>query len=165
MKTLLLFRHAKSSWNYPELSDFERPLNSRGKNDAPKMGKWLKNNIGRPDLVLTSPSVRTLATISKAGHEWGLKGDDYKTHPRLYHAEPEELHEIIRSCKEDVNSLVVVGHNPGLTGFANSLCPEEAIANLPTCGVFAVKFDVKSWKEASSENALFWFFQYPKKLI
>ena len=164
MKTLILFRHAKSSWEYPELSDRERPLNKRGRKDAPKMGKWLKNNIERPDRVLTSPSVRTLATISKAGHEWGMKGEDYQTDQRLYHAGTHELLHIIRSCKDDINSLVIVGHNPGLTELASQLCPEEAVDNIPTSGVFAIRFKTEHWNEATAGNAEFLFFQYPKNI-
>lgn len=162
MKYLILFRHAKSSWKYPELSDRERPLNKRGRRDAPKMGKWLKNNIEPPEMVLSSPSVRTLATISKAGHEWGLKGENYHTDQRLFHAGTQELLHIIRSCKDNINSLLIVGHNPGLTELAGQLCPEEAVENIPTSGVFGIKFNTEHWKEATTENAEFLFFQYPK---
>lgn len=164
MKTLLLLRHAKSSWEYPELSDLERPLNQRGKKDAPNMGKWLKNNIEVPDLVLSSPSVRTLATISKVGHEWGLSGHSYQTDHRLYHASPNVLEQIVRTCESDIKNLLLVGHNPGLTEFANLLCPNQAVVNIPTCGVYGIRFKTDTWKNLSPQNATFLFFQYPKKL-
>ena len=164
MKTLILLRHAKSSWDYPELSDLERPLNKRGKKDAPKMGKWLKNNIESPDLVLCSHSVRTLATISSLGHEWGLSGHNYQTDARLYHASPKELEQIVRTCKPEVNVLLLVGHNPGLTEFASLLCPNHAVENIPTCGAYGIRFRIDTWKDLSSQNATFLFFQYPKKL-
>ena len=164
MKTLILLRHAKSSWDYPELSDLERPLNKRGRRDAPKMGKWLKNNTGVPDLILSSHSVRTLATISKVGHELGLKGEYYQTNPELYHASPGTLEQIVRSCPDEVDSLLIVGHNPGLTEFANQLCFAHPICNIPTCGIFGIRFKVDQWKKALAENAEFLFFQYPKNL-
>ena len=165
MKTLLLLRHAKSSWEFPELSDLERPLNKRGKKDAPKMGKWLKNNTGVPDLILTSPSVRTLATISKVGHELGIKGDHYQTDERLYHASPDTLEQIVRSCPDEVKTLLIVGHNPGLTEFANQLCFNHPICNIPTSGIFGIRFNIDQWKKAIPENAEFLFFQYPKNLV
>lgn len=164
MKTLYLLRHAKSSWEYPELSDLERPLNERGKKDAPRMGKWLAEHIQTPDLVLSSHSVRTLATISKTGHELGLKGEDYQTDSRLYLASPKDLWQIVRTAPDTADSLMLLGHNPGLTEFANQLFPRHAVDNIPTCGVFALQFNCKKWKESATENAEFLFFQYPKNL-
>ena len=164
MKTLLLLRHAKSSWEYPELQDRERPLNKRGKKDAPKMGKWLKNNFPTPDLILTSHSVRTLATISKVGKELGLKGKDYLTEPRLYHASPSTLWDIVRSLPDHVNTAILVGHNPGFTEFANQLCPSHVVENIPTCGAYALRINCSKWKEAHEDLTEFLFFQYPKNL-
>lgn len=164
MKTLYLLRHAKSSWEYPGLSDLERPLNERGKKDAPRMGKWLAKHIQTPNLVLCSHSVRTLATISKIGHELGLKGEDYQTDNRLYLASPKRLWQIVHSVPDTADSLMLVGHNPGLTTFASQLCPRHAVDNIPTCGVFALQFNCKEWKEAAAEHTEFLFFQYPKNL-
>lgn len=164
MKTLLLLRHAKSSWEYPGLTDLERPLNKRGKKDAPKMGKWLQNNIEAPDLILSSHSVRTLATTSKVVHEWGLKSIDFRDDPRLYHASPHTLEQIARTCPAEVNVLMLVGHNPGLTEFANILCPDQAVANIPTCGVFGIRFRIDAWKDLSPQSATFLFFQFPKNI-
>lgn len=164
MKTLYLLRHAKSSWDHPELSDLERPLNERGKRDAPRMGKWLTQHIKAPDLVLCSPSVRTLATISKVGHELGLKGDDYKIDRRLYLASPRTLREIVRAAPDTIETLMLLGHNPGLTEFANQLCPSPGVDNIPTCGIFALRFNCRQWQEAATEHAEFLFFQYPKNL-
>ena len=164
MKTLILLRHAKSSWKHPELSDLERPLNKRGRRDAPRIGAWLNEKIQSPELVLCSPSVRTIATISKVGHAMGLAGKDYHTEDRLYHAGPEILEQIVHSCPEEKNSLLLVGHNPGLTEFANQLCPDHAVDNIPTCGLYAIRFSCSSWKEINAKNAEFLFFQYPKNL-
>jgi phosphohistidine phosphatase len=165
MKTLYLLRHAKSSWKFPELTDQERPLNSRGKRDAPIMGNWLKEQgMMIPDRILSSPAVRTLATISRVGHALGLSGEAIETEAQLYHAAPHTLLNIIRSCSQEVNSLMLVGHNPGLTELVNHLCPTHIIANIPTCGVYAIQFRTARWKEAGKETARFLAFQYPKKL-
>lgn len=164
MKTLYLLRHAKSSWKYPELPDLERPLNKRGKIDAPRMGSWLKEQEMIPEHIISSHSVRTLATISKIAHSIGLKGERVEADPRLYHSSPSTLLSIIRSCKPGLNSLMLVGHNPGLTELAGQLCPAEAVENIPTCGLYAIQFHTTQWKEAGPETAAFLCFQYPKKL-
>lgn len=165
MKDLYLLRHAKSSWDYPALSDRERPLNQRGKRDAPKMGKWLSSQpIAVPDLVLCSHSVRTLATISRLGHAWGLKGEDYITEPKLYHASPGILRQILHASPAEVNTLMLVGHNPGLSEFAHQLCPAHAVAHMPTCAVYGIRFHCLQWSEAGTENAEFLFFQFPKNI-
>lgn len=164
MKTLYLLRHAKSSWKYPDIADKARPLNKRGKQDAPALGHWLKQQAIIPDRIISSPSVRTLTTISKLTHAIGLKGDAIETDSTLYHAEPLGLLSIIHSCPREVASLMLVGHNPGLTALARLLCPAEAPDNIPTCGLFALQFSTQSWAEAGTKNALFLFFQYPKKL-
>lgn len=164
MKTLYLLRHAKSSWEYPGLSDMERPLNKRGKTDAPRMGHWLKEQKVVPDRIISSPSVRTLATISKLIHEIGLNGELIETENSLYHANSASMLSLIRSYPSVVKSLMLVGHNPGLTELANLLCPAEAVNNIPTCGVYALRFHAAAWAEADAKNAEFLFFQVPKNL-
>lgn len=164
MKTLYLLRHAKSSWDYPEIPDQERPLNKRGRKDAPRMGNWMKQQGISPDSIISSPSVRTLATISKVSHALGLSGELIETNPALYHASPSSLLTVIRSSPPEVNSLLLVGHNPGLTALANLLCPAKSVDNIPTCGLYALQFHTRSWEETGSKNAEFLFFQFPKNL-
>lgn len=164
MKTLYLLRHAKSSWKYPDIADKERPLNKRGKRDAPAMGKWLKQQTIIPERIISSPAVRTLATISRLTHALDLRGDTIKTDSRLYHGDPSDLLSIIHACPPEVGSLMLVGHNPDLTAFARLLCPAEAPDNIPTSGLFALQFTTEIWREAAAENAAFLFFQYPKNL-
>ena len=164
MKTLFLLRHAKSSWEQPALTDLERPLNKRGLKDAPRMGQWLKNNIHKPDLTFCSPSVRTLSTLKLLGRPLGLPDNSYQQAQALYHASPEVLMQFVKGCPDEAKSLLLVGHNPGLTEFANQLCPEQHITNIPTCGIFAVRLLCKSWRQARPTNSSFFFFQYPKNL-
>lgn len=165
MKKLYLLRHAKSSWEYPALSDLKRPLNQRGNRDAPKIGKWLKaSKIQLPDLVICSPSSRTLETISKLGHAWGLEREDFKTDPELYHASTATLWQMLHKSPNQANTLMLLGHNPGFTEFANQICPAQNLNNIPTCAIFAVGFHCHQWAETSTKNAEFLFFQSPKML-
>lgn len=164
VKTLFLLRHAKSSWDFPELRDVERPLNTRGKQDAPLMGQWIKEHFAPPQLIISSHSVRTLATISKVAHELGVKGKEVRTDEKLFHASAAMIRKVMQAVSEEVESLMLVGHNPGFTDFANSLCPKHAVENIPTCGLYVVRFHSNSWKEATSGTAEFLCFQYPKKL-
>lgn len=164
MKTLFLLRHAKSSWNYPGLRDVERPLNARGNRDAPAMGQWIKSHFPPPQLIISSHSVRTLATISKVAHAMGIKGKEVQTDENLFHASAARLRKVMKTVPNKEDSLMLVAHNPGVTDFANSLCPNHAVENIPTCGLYVVRFHCESWKEASSDTAEFACFQYPKKL-
>ena len=140
MKTLFLLRHAKSSWDYPELRDVERPLNGRGKRDAPVMGQWISEHFPPPQLIISSHSVRTLATISKVAHSMGIKGKEIQTDENLFHASAARLKKVMQALPEKVESLMLVAHNPGITDFANSLCPNHAIENIPTCGLYVIRF-------------------------
>lgn len=163
MKTLYLVRHAKSSWKYPELSDLERPLNKRGKRDAPIMGRRLQLRSIIPDLMLSSPANRALTTckvIAKA-----LKYPEHKvaTDKNIYHAEAESLLEVVRVVSNKMNSLMLFGHNPGFTDFANALANTD-IYNIPTCGVFACEFEVDNWSNVTFGNGKLLFYDYPKKL-
>lgn len=128
------------------------------------MGRWLKEQNIRPDRIVSSPSVRTLATISRVIHELQLKGERIETDASLYHATPTGMLKLIRSCPPEAHSLLLVGHNPGLTELAERLCPAEAVDNIPTCGMYAIRFQTNDWAAADTHNAEFLFFQFPKNL-
>ncbi|AHM62152.1 phosphohistidine phosphatase, sixa [Flammeovirgaceae bacterium 311] len=164
MKTLYLLRHAKSSWDDESLPDNERPLNKRGKNDAPKMGKWLQANLKPPQLILCSDSARTRATIEPVMEAWQLPAEVLRFESSLYHASTETLWDLVQSCDNKIDRLMLVGHNPGLTEFANSLCKEFETENIPTSGFAAFSFDIKSWEEAEANEAQFETYQFPKNL-
>jgi phosphohistidine phosphatase len=164
MKTLYIVRHAKSSWDDSELSDFERPLNERGKADAPKMGKRLKEKEFYPDLVLSSPAKRALSTARRICKVIGFKKENIKTDRRLYHADDEMMLSVLRESKAKVHTIMMIGHNPGLTDFVNSIVNEEIdIDNIPTCGVVGFSFDTDDWNKINWGTGKFLFFDYPKK--
>jgi phosphohistidine phosphatase len=165
MKTLYVIRHAKSSWSEPELSDFERPLNGRGKRDAPRMGKRLKEKDLHPDCVLSSPARRALSTAKRICKELGYKTENIKTDRRLYHAEEETMLSVVKETKKKFDTILVFGHNPGLTDFVNALASEDTyveIPNVPTCGVVAFSFDVDDWQNIEWGTGKMILFDYPK---
>ena len=125
MKTLYVIRHAKSSWDLPGLPDFDRPLNERGKRDAPRMGKRLKEKRIVPDLMLSSPAKRALSTCKRIAEALGYSPDKIKTERSLYHADEDEILSVIKSVSDKHDVLMVFGHNPGLTDFTNQLGHED----------------------------------------
>ncbi|MEI9920788.1 MAG: histidine phosphatase family protein [Bacteroidota bacterium] len=162
MKTLILVRHAKSSWDDASLSDFNRPLNERGERDAPRMAKRLKEKDLPVDTILTSPSVRTLTTCNVFVDVLGLPKAQVKTVKELYHAGDEMILKVIKGINDNCRVAMIFGHNPGLTDFVNNLCEEE-IDNIPTCGVVRCELKVDRWNDVKWGSAEITFFDYPKK--
>lgn len=163
MKTIYLVRHAKSSWDYPELSDFERPLNKRGKRDAPVMGSRLKERDILPDLMLSSPANRALSTCRVIAGAIGYNKQKIVTDKAIYHASKNSLLDVVQQVSNENNSLMLFGHNPGFTDFANELASTD-IYNIPTCGIFACEFEVESWKDVGVGKGNLLFYDYPKKI-
>lgn len=161
MKTLILVRHAKSSWENPTQGDFDRPLNDRGLRDAPRMAKRFKGKNLTPELLLASPANRALTTarILAEGIEYPV--ENIQTDRSIYHADEEELLAIVQRLPDTVNVVMLFGHNPGFTDFANSLT-NSRIDNIPTCGIFACRFDVNGWRSITWGKGVVLFFDYPK---
>lgn len=163
MKTLYIIRHAKSSWADPAASDFERGLNDRGKRDAPRMGKRLKEKELHPDLILSSPAKRALSTAKRIAEVLKYPREKIKTDATLYHADEDTILSAIRDIKDTHNIVLIFGHNPGLTDFVNAISSVQVnIDNVPTCGVVAFSFPVDSWKTVDWKSGKLLFFDYPK---
>lgn len=162
MKTLYVIRHAKSSWDDPTLSDFDRPLNNRGKKDAPAMGKRLAQRHVVPDLLLSSPAERALTTCKIIADEIQYPSGKIKTDKNLYHAEDAEILRIIQGLDNKYSCVWIFGHNPGQTDFVN-LIADADIDNIPTCGVVICALDIQSWDEVNRKKGVVTFFDYPKK--
>ncbi|MGD8761715.1 MAG: histidine phosphatase family protein [Desulfobacteraceae bacterium] len=162
MKTLYLVRHAKSSWKYPNLDDFERPLNKRGRKNAPFMGKVLKKLKVAPDLVISSPANRaaTTARIIAAAINYPLENIVYSE--AIYEFSENALIHVIKQIEDSVNNTMVVGHNPAINGLANYI-GDQPISNIPTCGVFCVDLDISSWAKIGEHCGKLKFFEFPKK--
>jgi phosphohistidine phosphatase len=161
MKTLLLIRHAKSSWDTALLSDFERPLNERGKHDAPIMAKRIKDKKIEIDAFVSSPAKRAKKTAELFMHEFDLKEKKPILVPSLYEASLNNFYDTIENLKDKNNTVALFAHNPGITDFVNSLeC--SPVYNMPTCAVFALKIKTKHWLDFKEADKEFLFFDYPK---
>ena len=164
MKTLYLLRHAKSSWNFNELSDQERPLNDRGRDDAPAMGKALAKRHIRPDLVVSSPAVRAMSTAVLVAREMQYPHDKIVVEPGIYGADVEDLLAVIHSLPDAAGSVLLVGHNPTITETANELSP-SSLNEMPTAAVVCLRFTCDHWAEVGKANAEFYFYDYPRNVI
>jgi len=162
VKRLYLIRHAKSSWEDPQLADFDRPLNERGKRDAPRMGKRLAEAGHVPGALLSSPAKRAFSTAKKIGRELGFRKKDIRQDAALYHADESGLLRTVQGQSDKLDSVMLFGHNPGLTDFATSLCRYD-FRNIPTCGVACIDFDTDTWKKVKYNQGELQFFDYPKK--
>ena len=160
-RLLTLIRHAKSSWSDPDLADVDRPLNSRGKRDAPEMGRRLETIGFRPDIVLSSPARRARRTAKAIIREIGGKPALVIEHS-LYMAEPDEMLDLVRNLGGSVTHVALVGHNPGMTELVN-LLGAAAIENVPTAGIARFEFDVDDWKDVAPGRARLLDFDYPKR--
>lgn len=161
-KILLVVRHAKSSWDIGSLNDFERPLNDRGKKDAPVMAKRLIDKNMPVDAFVSSPAKRAKKTAELFCETYGKTADEILYKSMLYHATPEVFYEVIGHLDDSFNTVAIFSHNPGITEFVNTLTDEPKIANMPTCGVFAVQVQLKKWSDFKKAKKEFLFFEYPK---
>ncbi len=162
MKWLYLVRHAKSSWKYPRLDDFERPLNKRGRKNAPFMGNVLRNRKMRPEMIISSPANRAAMTARIFAAQLNFPINDIYYDESLYGMGAEGMHQLIMAMDDSINRLMVVGHNPGLTNLANTL-GDEPVSNVPTSGIYAIRFNIASWDALSAKNGKTDFFDFPKK--
>ena len=162
MKILFLGRHAKSSWNDSELSDFERPLNDRGERDAPEMGRRLAQKHRTADLILCSAAVRARTTAAILAKEWGYT-KDISIEPNLYEASPSDMLDFIKELDDEAKSALVVAHNPTITWMAHML-GNLSIGNVPTCGIVVLKIPCDKWSEVKEGQAEMIEFDFPKKV-
>ena len=161
MKTLYLLRHAKSSWNFDELTDRERPLNDRGRADAPTMGQALAKRHICPDIVVSSPAVRAMSTAVLVAREMHFSHEKIMIEPGIYGADVEDFLAIIKGLPDAAGSALLVGHNPTITETANALSP-SALNEMPTAAVVCLRFECEHWAEVSKVNAEFYFYDYPR---
>lgn len=158
-KTLLLVRHAKSSWENHEVSDIDRPLNDRGKNDLPIMAGRLRIHNFKPDLILHSSAARTTATAHGLLQE--LKEVCQTTGMEsLYHAMKQTYLDVIRQTSSEVANLMVVGHNPTMTDLVCSLSTVN-LNNMPTLGMCAITYN--NWEEVGQKKGDIQWFEYPRQ--
>lgn len=161
MKKLLIIRHAKSSWDASVPVDFDRPLNERGQKDAPEMAKRLLKKDIKIDAFISSPAKRALSTAEYFAEAYGEKRRNIIEIPSLYHPAVHVFYNVIEELDNDYKTVAIFSHNPAITDFVNQLTIAR-IDNVPTCGIFGVKVDIKKWKNFEEAKKEFWFFDYPK---
>lgn len=162
MKTLLLIRHAKSSWNDPDMDDFDRPLNKRGKQNAPEMAVRLLGRGLSPELVISSPAKRARSTARIMAKEWNYPREAILLEEELYLCYASTFLKVITRIDDDFSTVAIFAHNPGITDFANYLTEEIRIDNVPTAGVFAISANTEKWEDFDRADKKFLFFDYPK---
>lgn len=162
MKKLFLIRHAKSSWDEEGLTDFERPLNKRGKRDAPFMASLLNKEKIIPDFIISSPANRAISTAQIFAEELNYPSEKILIEKIIYLSGIKELEEIVQSIPDTYKTVLLFGHNPSLTYYANHL-GNKFIDNIPTCGIVGLEFKNKSWREVERGICKTFFFEYPKK--
>ncbi len=149
MKKLLILRHAKSSWKEPSLSDFQRPLNKRGTEVAPRMGGWIAQNNLVPDTILCSTAVRAQETMALAIEGGSLSSACISTE-ELYLAPPQAYLDNLAQLPESQGSAMVIGHNPGIEELVYQLCGEYL--TMPTCALAVVDLQIAQWDELFSSS-------------
>lgn len=160
VKTLYLARHAKSFWGDQSLRDFDRPLNKRGKRDAPFMGEVLREKKIEVNLIICSPAKRTKKTAIEIANKIGYQEKRILFDEKLYEASPNTILTILNKIDDKFESVMIFGHNPGLT-LLNNHISNQYLDNIPTCGIVALQSD-KKWSEIGKNSCKQIFFDYPK---
>ena len=171
MKTLFILRHAKSSWDDPELKDFVRPLAERGLSDVPVMVQRFKSrqsvdNESNCDCpvacIVCSPAVRTKTTAKMFAEQLGYPMEEISSNPELYFAGSNMFLKAASLVDETNDTAMLVGHNPAITEFVNALTG-ESIDNIPTCGLVEIQLPIDNWSEIEMGTGTLVDFDYPKK--
>jgi len=161
MKTLVLIRHAKSSWDSAAIKDFDRPLNERGNRDADDMSRRLCKKLQGIDVFISSPALRARTTAERFAAAFKKDGA-LMLEPQLYLAAASFFNELIPSIDNTHSTAAIFSHNPGITEFANMLTADVKTDNIPTCGIFAVQAAVDDWKQFPTAKKQLLFYDYPK---
>ena len=162
MKTLYLIRHAKSSWDDPSLADIDRPLNKRGERNAPNMARRLKEKDILIDRMITSPANRAYTTCKIFADILRVDESKIEIRKELYHAGEDTLLAVLKNLPDFISTVLIFGHNPGFTDFANELM-NERIGNIPTCGVVGCTLPITSWQEISWGMGKLFLNDFPKR--
>lgn len=161
MKELYLVRHAKSSWDYESVDDYDRPLKGRGIRDAHVVSSMLANQLDKPEALYSSPATRAVHTAMIFARNLRFPFSAIQLREELYMCSDKDLLTFIQGLDDSINRVMIFGHNPTMTNFVNR-CIDQRIDNVPTTGVACFHFDINSWKDAKFSAHLS-FFDYPKK--
>lgn len=148
MKTLYIVRHAKSSWDNPGLADYERPVLEKGKKRTKYVIDYLIDHHITIDLIISSHATRARQTASVIGNALNYPDDEIQISKAIYHGDIDSLLDHFYDLSDDVNSLMMVGHNPTFTTFANYFL-DKKIDWLPTSGIVCIEFDTDKWENVT----------------
>jgi phosphohistidine phosphatase len=165
MKQLLIVRHAKSSWDNPGLEDYQRPLQELGKKKLRYIIDYLLKQQIKPDLILSSHATRALDTAKIIAHTLDIPEERIILSKSIYHEDAISLFNHFYDLPDEVNTLMIVGHNPTLTHFANYFLDKKKIDNLPTSGVVCIEFNTDSWGHIQKSKRKTRFVISPKELM
>lgn len=160
-KQLLLVRHAKSDWENTKLTDFDRPLNSRGEKNAPEMARRLLKKGLIPQQIVSSPALRALTTARYFAQELGLQKSEIIKEPEIYEALTSTLMDVINNLGNESSFTALFGHNPGITSVVSNLSNRD-LNNVPTCGMVLIEFPFDDWAMVSAGTGELIFYDYPK---
>ncbi len=160
MKNLILMRHAKSSWNHPNLSDRQRPLNKRGKRDAPRMGEFLEKQGIEIDAILCSSAQRTQETLSLFLEEFTFE-DEAKFLDKLYHADLRDYIDELEKLPNEIERAMIIGHNPTMSEALDFFCDEYE--PFSTSAIAHIAFEIDEWHNLiENPNGKLLGYWYPK---
>ncbi len=161
MKKIFVIRHAKSDQSFFG-NDFERPLNDRGKTDAPEMAKRLLDTKIKIDALVSSPAKRARKTAELFARDLKIPAEDIIYITELYHAPADTFYQVITGIPDDFDTVALFSHNPGITLFVNSLGTDVRTDNMPTCAIYGVAANIEKWSDFIKAQKEFLLFDYPK---
>jgi phosphohistidine phosphatase len=164
MKTVYIIRHAKSSWANFDQTDFERPLNERGHENAVEMAERMMDKKIRIDAFISSPALRDRQTCEHFCKVFSKDKNEIIFIEALYHADNATIKSVMAQTDEEYNTVAVFTHNPGISEYVNTLVEDVYIDNMPTCGVFAVTAEISNWEAFDKAEKSFLFFDFPKNI-
>ncbi len=164
MRTLLLIRHSKSDWSDSSITDKERPLNKRGRRDAPFMAHLIKSKGIIPDLFISSPAERAIQTAKYFAEEFNFDKLKIVIRDEIYSQGATNIRRILSQVDNSYCCVFLFGHNPDLTLLANNLS-DTFVENIPTTGIVCIDFEFKSWQNILTQQGKMRFFEYPKKYL
>jgi phosphohistidine phosphatase len=160
-KILFIGRHAKSSWDFPDRDDIDRPLSERGVQNAYVMAGRMKSRGEMPEHIISSPANRALHTAIIYARELDFPLSGLRVNDDLYMTGERTILRIVAQVSNDIGSLMIFGHNPDFTRLANNFLKDQ-IYNVPTSGIVRLNFGTSEWEKISRSNLVDYFFDFPK---
>lgn len=162
MKELIFVRHAKSDWGTEFLKDIDRPLNERGYRDAYFLSEWYTKNKKKPALILASTATRALNTALIFARAFDLEPEYFQLEQNIYEAGTEKILSILKKQDKIHDSIMLFGHNPGITNTCNILSDDLFFDEIPTCGIVSYKLEIHNWSDLKAKKGTVNFYQFPK---